>query len=552
MKFIKFVCFAILGGILLLAGIAVPVYLRGIAVPVIEYAGQQGESAQQQIEFWQQTARPAPATLLAQALSKEDARPEVDWSALPLTTRVAGGTSPVFENFLRQLNLSEDTDPNLPVNQLLTRRSQRNTLLAILRNSPSPSVLSLLDGREVSGFLQLLPVQTPGGAALDSAALLAAMGSLANAWSRPMERQLVGLIQNARAQDLNAISQLENVYTALLSLGQRFSWAELEVILPAVHSPNELSQIARWFRQHADQTPLIFGSITLYPELAPQIAYYNEFGADGFESIHRALPFGTAALRELFSQQKPIYETPAWLATPDLDIFATLLEVHTSLAASNAEAAKGLKLLYLILGGAFLCSALLTFTHASSVQRTLKLRTLRNGSVGLVIAVIGWMLLEPALVERAKASSPPMSINFAELSPISLTTQATMPNFPVDQITLLILLTFFLIQVVIYTFCLIKLSEIRRRRESSNIKIKLLENEEVLFDAGLYVGLGGTVSALIFIALNIVEASLMAAYASTLFGIIFVAILKIFHVRPYRQKLILENRGGLSVDDLDS
>jgi hypothetical protein len=32
---------------------------------------------------------------------------------------------------------------------------------------------------------------------------------------------------------------------------------------------------------------------------------------------------------------------------------------------------------------------------------------------------------------------------------------------------------------------------------------------------------------------------LMAAYSSTLFGIIFVAILKIFHVRPYRKNLIL-------------
>jgi hypothetical protein len=33
----------------------------------------------------------------------------------------------------------------------------------------------------------------------------------------------------------------------------------------------------------------------------------------------------------------------------------------------------------------------------------------------------------------------------------------------------------------------------------------------------------------------------MAAYASTLFGILFVAVLKICHVRPYRRKLILES-----------
>jgi hypothetical protein len=35
---------------------------------------------------------------------------------------------------------------------------------------------------------------------------------------------------------------------------------------------------------------------------------------------------------------------------------------------------------------------------------------------------------------------------------------------------------------------------------------------------------------------------LMSAYASTLFGILFVAILKILHVRPYKRRLILETQ----------
>jgi hypothetical protein len=33
----------------------------------------------------------------------------------------------------------------------------------------------------------------------------------------------------------------------------------------------------------------------------------------------------------------------------------------------------------------------------------------------------------------------------------------------------------------------------------------------------------------------------MAAYSSTSFGIIFVSILKIFHLRPLRRQLILES-----------
>jgi O-antigen/teichoic acid export membrane protein len=83
-------------------------------------------------------------------------------------------------------------------------------------------------------------------------------------------------------------------------------------------------------------------------------------------------------------------------------------------------------------------------------------------------------------------------------------------------------------------------AEIRRQFVSSELKLRLLDNEEHMFDAGLYVGLGGTVLSLVILALGVVKPGLMAAYSSTLFGILFVAILKICHVRPYRRQLILE------------
>lgn len=109
-----------------------------------------------------------------------------------------------------------------------------------------------------------------------------------------------------------------------------------------------------------------------------------------------------------------------------------------------------------------------------------------------------------------------------------------------DQITLLILLLFFILQLVIYIFCLIKLAEIQRHPVSQQTKLRLLDNEEQLFDLGLYVGLAGTVAALITLSIGIVEASLMMAYASTLLGILFVAFLKIMHVRPLKRRLLLE------------
>jgi hypothetical protein len=72
------------------------------------------------------------------------------------------------------------------------------------------------------------------------------------------------------------------------------------------------------------------------------------------------------------------------------------------------------------------------------------------------------------------------------------------------------------------------------------MKLRLLENEDHLFDAGLYLGFVGTIISLIIASMGLVKFSLMAAYSSTSFGIIFVVIFKIFHLRPARRKLLLE------------
>jgi len=110
--------------------------------------------------------------------------------------------------------------------------------------------------------------------------------------------------------------------------------------------------------------------------------------------------------------------------------------------------------------------------------------------------------------------------------------------------SLLTLLLFFVLQGLIYVACVVKLAEIRRQNVPTRIKLRLLENEEHLFDAGLYLGFCGTIISLILVSLNVIQPSLMAAYGSTSFGIIFVSIFKIFHLRPARRKLLLEAEGG--------
>ena len=109
-----------------------------------------------------------------------------------------------------------------------------------------------------------------------------------------------------------------------------------------------------------------------------------------------------------------------------------------------------------------------------------------------------------------------------------------------NQLNLLTLLLFFVLQGLLYTACLVKLAEIRRQRVLARMKLRLLENEDHLFDAGLYLGFVGTIISLILVSLGIGKFSLMAAYSSTSFGIIFVSVFKIFHLRPARRKLLLE------------
>ena len=50
------------------------------------------------------------------------------------------------------------------------------------------------------------------------------------------------------------------------------------------------------------------------------------------------------------------------------------------------------------------------------------------------------------------------------------------------------MLLFFIVQGLLYSACVVKLAEIRRQRVGPRVKLRLLENEEHLFDAGLYLG----------------------------------------------------------------
>ena len=109
-----------------------------------------------------------------------------------------------------------------------------------------------------------------------------------------------------------------------------------------------------------------------------------------------------------------------------------------------------------------------------------------------------------------------------------------------DLSTILSIVLFAALQVGVYTICIMKIREIEMSTASPHLKMRLMENEENLFDSGLYVGIAGTATALVLQVLQVIEANLLAAYASNLFGIVTVAFVKIHHVRNAKRRLIVE------------
>jgi len=264
---------------------------------------------------------------------------------------------------------------------------------------------------------------------------------------------------------------------------------------------------------------------------------------------------GKGALAHLLAEDDPVF-SPEGPVAPLLDLLAPYRpKEFTTIVHAGRDAGFALKAGLLFAAGlafAFAMGAAWrgSFRTREPVARFSLSVFARDAFIGIVFLIVVWIFAEPGVLQSSDPGTPASGprIEFAGTFSLESIQSPARIMQELDQTTLLILALFFVIQLVIYCFCLIKIREISKQKLNASTKLRLLENEEQLFDFGLYVGLGGTVLALILVAIGIVEASLMAAYASTLFGILFVALLKVLNLRPYRRQLILEanHEGGSS------
>ena len=159
-------------------------------------------------------------------------------------------------------------------------------------------------------------------------------------------------------------------------------------------------------------------------------------------------------------------------------------------------------------------------------------------ALGFLLVVL--LLSEPFLAQESPRVELPLRLHLPTVGKLVPAGTSRLHGTIMNRLSLLTLLLFFVLQALLYTACLFKLFEIRRQKIGPRIKLKLLENEDHLFDAGLYLGFAGTIISLILVSLGVIQPSLMAAYSSTSFGIVFVSVFKIFNLRPLRRRLLLE------------
>jgi hypothetical protein len=536
-------------GLALIAwGFLVPSYLRAVDAAVLERARADTPTLIQAGLTLVNLEKIGPAEMLLEAAHRAELQGSerletvvTQFSRAHPNLLIWGGADLYLEQLFREEQLLRPLEPR-PIAEILLRREVREILLQTLRQSRRPGVETILKTRELTRTLHFPPVSSPSGQPLESAILLSALllqgdyltAELREKIERPAREALGG----------GETTPLETIYLDLISLGKRLNWVQLTEFIRQIEDPLVLRDLAHLARIKQDQLPILYSAVHLSGQPEAVAAYLMHFGETGMNDLGFSLRSGMLGVREVLQRQQRVHYPGLRGKIVSYDPFHTAFVPLLDISLEAPQLALAIKYSLFLLG-AFLAARSIQFFRRvpSLMEQRLLLKEIgatRQGVFAFTFLLLVILLGEPFLAQANESIQFPVRWQFPS-SGAALVAQITTTLTPMNQMTILALLTFLVIQLIIYTLCLLKLAEIRRQPISSRLKLKLLDNEENMFDAGLYLGLGGTVGALVFLALGIIDAGIMSAYASTLFGIIFVALLKICHLRPFRRRLILES-----------
>jgi len=525
----------VLAGLLLaLAAWTLPVNLKSVSPALLREAGEDTPSLSMFGRTLVDSEKIGPAALVLDAARavNDPGTAQLDSELKALSAQqpemVAWGGWDPFLDPLFKLRESKNVSGSTPVLNFFLPEQARATLRNYLSNSRSLGVQSVLKTRDIKSTGRFVPVSQPGGQPLESVILLTALLYQGEHLSPALQREVRSLADQAVAQ--GSLGELEPFFLDVLSLGKRLDWAQLAEMLRRTGDTKTVSEYAHLARVAPEQFPLIYVA-ALFSGSADRVAsYLIQYGKTGLEDLRLALASGQGAVNQLMLRQVPVNHT----MNAGVGTAASLVMLHP-------QAMLIVKYLgYLI--GAFLIFRGLDLWIVAPTG--LGLPRMKSGALAFLFAALLIVATEPFLLKAA----PPSEYRVRLVLP-ALVITSTNPAQAADQTittmdsTTLISIGFFAaLQIAMYLTCLLKIREIARSAVAPIVKLRLMENEENLFDGGLYVGIGGTAAALVLQVLGVIEPNLLAAYSSNLFGITCVAIVKIRHVRPYKRQLILDSQ----------
>jgi hypothetical protein len=444
-----------------------------------------------------------------------------------------GGWDPALDPVFH-LRSERSHGRSVPVLDFFIPAQARAQVLRSLVESGSLGVQDLLRVRHIGATGRFVPATRPGGQPLDALILLAAELYQDERLSPELQREVRALAEAAAGS--GEIGDLEPFLFDLLALGRRLDWMQLSELLRRTENARTVAEFAHLARVAPDQLPILYAAALLTDSPDRVASYVIRYGRQGVDDLGLALADGQGAAAELILRQVPVNRS----AGPALGAAGGLVLAHPRLML-------GLKYLG-CLAGVFLILRGLDRWIVSPARPGPDgafLPRLRAGMLATLLAALLVVATEPFLLR----ASPPSEFQLRARLPVLLATSATPPVRPfqttntMDSTTLVSIALFALLQVAMYLTCLRKIAEIHRQNVPAPLKLRLMENEENLFDSGLYVGMMGTAAALVLQVLGVIPPNLLAAYSSNLFGIVCVALVKIRHVRGFKRQLILEIQG---------
>jgi hypothetical protein len=436
-------------------------------------------------------------------------------------------------------NLRQKTDhtSSTPVTTFLIPERSRDVVRSYLANSGSLGVQAILKTHEVTSTGRFVPAARAGGQPLDALILLTGLLYQGEHLSPTLQREVRGLAETAVQR--NELGDLEGFYMDLLSLGRRLDWTQLAELTKRTESVHTVEEYAQLSRVAPDQLPYIYSAALLSNSADRVAAYLIRYGKAGSEDLRLAISDGQGAVNLLLQRSVPVNRSPG----PAMGAASALVLEHPRLMLAAKYAGYILGLFLLLRG-----LDIWVVPPGSSVSGGAQQRT-RAGVLAIVMSALLIVATEPFLLKAAPASEYRVHLAIPMLAATSTQTESVQTSKPVtmETSTLVSIGIFAALQVGMYMACLRKIREIEMQDASPQLKLRLMENEENLFDSGLYVGMMGTAAALVLQVLGVIEPNLLAAYSSNLFGIICVALVKIRHVRGFKRRLILEAQRSIAV-----